>query len=112
MGIASSLPVRSGIDTGGVYDYCGFAKRPSESIGADGPVRLDCATERAQNHTIVSETGSSPVNLEQARIIAEQYVTAAGKRTGIEVVILDEYTIERPFGWVFFYDSKKHVESG
>ena len=27
-------------------------------------------------------------------------------------VILDEHTIEKPWGWVFFYDSRKHVETG
>jgi hypothetical protein len=27
-------------------------------------------------------------------------------------VILDEHTIERSWGWVFFYDSRKHHETG
>ena len=27
-------------------------------------------------------------------------------------VILDEHTIKRPWGWVFFYDSRKHHETG
>lgn len=27
-------------------------------------------------------------------------------------VILDQHTIEKPWGWVFFYDSRKHYESG
>ena len=26
-------------------------------------------------------------------------------------IILEEYTIEKEFGWVFFYDSRKHVET-
>jgi hypothetical protein len=30
----------------------------------------------------------------------------------IPLVVLDEQTIERPFGWVFFYQSKKFVETG
>lgn len=31
--------------------------------------------------------------------------------TGDEPMILDEYTVEREFGWVFFYDSRKHQET-
>jgi len=27
-------------------------------------------------------------------------------------VVVDSATIERPFGWVFFYNSKKFVETG
>ena len=29
-----------------------------------------------------------------------------------EWVILDEHTIERGWGWVFFYDSRRHRETG
>lgn len=29
-----------------------------------------------------------------------------------DCVIVDEHTIERPFGWVFFYDGRRHVETG
>lgn len=29
-----------------------------------------------------------------------------------EWVILDEYTIERGWGWVFFYDSRRYRETG
>jgi hypothetical protein len=28
------------------------------------------------------------------------------------VLLLVEETIERNFGWVFFYDSKRHIETG
>ena len=27
-------------------------------------------------------------------------------------IVIDEYTIEKPFGWVFFYNSKKFLETG
>lgn len=30
----------------------------------------------------------------------------------IQLVVIDEKTIERPFGWIFFYNSKKYVETG
>jgi hypothetical protein len=29
-----------------------------------------------------------------------------------ELVVLDEQTIERPFGWVFFYNTRKYAETG
>ena len=31
---------------------------------------------------------------------------------GEEIVLIDEATIEKDFGWVFFYDSKKGVDTG
>lgn len=30
----------------------------------------------------------------------------------VPLIIRRDLTIERPFGWVFFYDSKRHVETG
>jgi hypothetical protein len=27
-------------------------------------------------------------------------------------VILDQYTIEKPWGWIFFYDSGEYVKTG
>ncbi|MBV9773515.1 MAG: hypothetical protein JO040_06170 [Gemmatimonadetes bacterium] len=29
-----------------------------------------------------------------------------------EMVILDRLTIEKPYGWVFFYDSARYLETG
>jgi hypothetical protein len=29
----------------------------------------------------------------------------------IPVVVIDEYTIEKPYGWVFFYNSRKFLET-
>src|SRR5262245_6315932 len=47
-----------------------------------------------------------------ARRIALDYLKAQEPQRGFEVVLLDRYTIERDFGWVCFYDSKRHQESG
>jgi hypothetical protein len=30
----------------------------------------------------------------------------------VECVILDDETIEKPWGWVFFYQSKEYLETG
>jgi len=47
---------------------------------------------------------------------AEEAV-AAELRTKCQIpndsfVIIENLTIEKPFGWVFFYDSKKYLETG
>jgi len=48
----------------------------------------------------------------EARQIAQDYVKAMEAGAGLEFVLLDEQTIEREFGWVFFYDSKQHQATG
>lgn len=47
-----------------------------------------------------------------ARALVEQYLKKPTPyEAEIEYVILDEHTIETEFGWVFFFDSKKHFET-
>lgn len=48
----------------------------------------------------------------EARQIALAYVKAMEQSAGFELVLLDQETTERNFGWVFFYDSKRHNETG
>jgi hypothetical protein len=52
------------------------------------------------------------MDLASAREAAEKFVTELEHQSGIELMILDDYTRELESGWVFFWDSKKHVESG
>lgn len=47
-----------------------------------------------------------------AREIAKRYVDKAARDIGVELQIVDGNTIEGDFGWVFFYDSAKYLESG
>jgi hypothetical protein len=49
---------------------------------------------------------------DDARRIALDYVKEMERGAGCELVLLDSCTIERSFGWVFFYNSKRHVETG
>lgn len=52
---------------------------------------------------------------EQARELVEYELVAASGDSSHDhdkLIILDEKTIERPWGWVFFYDSLQHQESG
>lgn len=44
--------------------------------------------------------------------IAKKYLLSIEKETRIELVILEDHTIERGFGWVFFYNSKGYVAEG
>lgn len=44
--------------------------------------------------------------------IASQQLEVLKKETGEELTLLVEETIEKEFGWVFFYNSRKFVETG
>jgi Immunity protein 35 len=48
----------------------------------------------------------------EARNLAISYVKALEPSVGCELVVLDSHTIEKPFGWIFFYDSRRHIETG
>lgn len=48
----------------------------------------------------------------QARIIATQYLEILESDIGDLLTIIDKETIEKSFGWIFFYNSKKYLESG
>jgi|SRR5215475_3946729 len=50
--------------------------------------------------------------LTKAEQRALSYLRSQQQEAGFELVLLDEVTMEKPFGWVFFYDSKRHVETG
>lgn len=50
------------------------------------------------------------IDKEAAKRLATDYVKRDSRFTD-EVIILDQFTIEKPYGWVFFYDSKRYVET-
>jgi len=49
---------------------------------------------------------------DEARILALSYVRNKESGAGSDLVLLDDKTIEKDFGWVFFYDSKDHAKTG
>ncbi|GAM96812.1 hypothetical protein U91I_00433 [alpha proteobacterium U9-1i] len=51
------------------------------------------------------------MNEAQARKVASEFVELKSQEAGIELVLLDDETMERGFGWVFFFDSKRHTET-
>lgn len=51
------------------------------------------------------------IDLETARRLAlEEAHRDYYKPNGL--ALLDDMTITKPYGWVFFYDSKRHIETG
>ena len=49
------------------------------------------------------------LTFEQARTLAECWVDVVTRSTA---TVVDEATLTRPYGWVFFYQSKKYLETG
>ena len=48
----------------------------------------------------------------EAQIIACQYVTKLAQESGESLTLINAETMERSFGWVFFYNSKDYLETG
>ena len=48
----------------------------------------------------------------EAEHVAREYLKTKEPGAGCELVLVDQHTIERDFGWVFFYNAKRHVETG
>lgn len=47
-----------------------------------------------------------------AEVIAREHVQRASKESGHDFVLMDDRTIEFDLGWVFFYSTREHVETG
>ncbi len=47
-------------------------------------------------------------NYAKAKILAEKWLELSSET---EVVIIEEATIAKPYGWVFFYQSKSYIET-
>jgi hypothetical protein len=52
------------------------------------------------------------IDIETAKKIAEQHVNRGYHVEGDRLVIVDEETMEKEYGWIFFYDSLKYLETG
>ncbi|MDQ7858569.1 MAG: YrhB domain-containing protein [Armatimonadota bacterium] len=52
------------------------------------------------------------VDREQATAIARSFVARIPAPEDDELVLRDDATVERAFGWVFVYTSKKHLDTG
>jgi hypothetical protein len=53
------------------------------------------------------------IDINRARDLVKELIDARYEHTqDDELVILDDETIEREFGWVFFYTSRRFLETG
>jgi hypothetical protein len=53
----------------------------------------------------------SMINQEQARELVWTHIHRVNS-SNLELMILDEHTIETEFGWVFFWNSRLYIETG
>jgi hypothetical protein len=51
------------------------------------------------------------LNVTEARSLVQSYINSIYHVDGDELVILDEETIVKPYGWVFLYESRKFLET-
>ena len=51
------------------------------------------------------------LTISEARVIVEKAISEL-MPVDEEWVIVDDYTIEKPWGWVFFYNSREYVTTG
>lgn len=51
------------------------------------------------------------ITYKQAKQIAQNYIDSMSNSVELELLISDEYTIEKPYGWVFFYNSAKYLRT-
>jgi hypothetical protein len=52
------------------------------------------------------------LDLEEAKRHVMKYLAAASVRSGEPLQLMNPYTIAKPYGWVFFYNSARFVTTG
>lgn len=51
------------------------------------------------------------LNQQEARERVLKYLNKSYHNSNDEIVILDKHTVERAYGWIFFYQSKKFIQT-
>lgn len=52
------------------------------------------------------------ISMDDAAELAQGFLDQRHDLPGDKLVLLREHTIEKPYGWVFFYNSRHFVETG
>ena len=52
------------------------------------------------------------LTVSQAKNLVEARLSALADETECELVVVDSATLERTFGWVFFFQSRLYLETG
>ncbi len=47
----------------------------------------------------------------QAQALVESHLSETAFETECDLIVVDDATVEREFGWVFFYQSKQYLET-
>ena len=55
--------------------------------------------------------GEEMISRERALEIVEQYLDTENKSVPGGIALIIESTLEKPYGWVFFYNSKRFLET-
>ena len=52
------------------------------------------------------------LDLQTAKKLVEEEINISYNYEGDTLVVLDEQTVEREYGWIFFYTSRRLIETG
>ena len=52
------------------------------------------------------------LNFETAKKLVEEQINVSYNVDGDELVVLEEQTIQKEYGWIFFYTSRRLIETG
>ena len=52
------------------------------------------------------------LDFETAKKIVEEQINLSYNADGDELVVLEEETIQKEYGWIFFYTSRRFIETG
>ena|SRR5438309_510488 len=51
------------------------------------------------------------MNEQEAEQIAHEYIQSILEDVSMPIEILEDQTIEKPYGWIFFYQSKRYLDT-
>lgn len=52
------------------------------------------------------------LNRETAKLLVTEYINTYNYKPDNPLIVMDEHTITKEYGWVFFYNSRKFLETG
>ena len=82
----------------------------NDFTGVGSQTRLAHRTWRLGRHDF-GVAKVTEIDYAAARALAEAEILAPGDPADpapADLIIVDDATLERPYGWVFFYDSRRH----
>ena len=88
------------------------AAQPAVAAADRLPPSLCSVVRSSLDGSIVGQTGMMTKGEARAAVEAELATLIATHRGEPgELVVMDDFTVERPWGWVFFYNSRRFAET-